>query len=361
MGAVELFGEIPDPRWRNARHSLGEILFIALAASLCGAQSAVDMADFARSRLAFLKQVLKLEHGPPSHDTFSRVFRLLEPKAFAGVFHRFASGFASQAGVENVVAFDGKALRRCYERGKAFAPPLMVSAWAAQTRMTLAAQIAEGGNEVASVLEMLSLFDLKGAVVTADALHCHRAMAEAVVAANGDYALAVKANQPVLLREAKAVIEAAGSRRAISEEAAHDRHERREAMVAPAPYLGRTQDFAGLKAVAKVTSWREGEETTRWFLLSQVFEPARLLAIVREHWGIENRLHWVLDVVMEEDASRTRKDNTRKDNGPANLAILKRLALNVLRSNPDPTPIRRKIKRAGWEPDFLLSLLSNMR
>lgn len=357
MGVVELFGEVPDPRWRNARHDLGEILFIALAAALCGAETSVDMAEFARSREAFLKRVLKLEHGPPSHDTFSRVFRQLDPKGFAAVFHRFASGFAAQAGTENVIAFDGKSLKRCYERGRAFAPPLMVSAWAAQTRMTLAAQVAPGGNEVAAVLEMLSLLDLKGAVVTADALHCHRAMAEAVVAANGDYALAVKGNQPVLLREARAVIEAAKKpARATSKGQAHDRAERREAVVAPAPYLGRTQDFAGIKAVAKVTSWRDGEEATRYFLLSRVFEPDRLLAIVREHWGIENRLHWTLDVVMDEDANRTRKDN-----GPANLAILRRLALNVLRAHPDTTPIRRKIKRAGWEPDFLVSLLANMR
>lgn len=357
MGVVELFGELPDPRWRNARHDLGEILFIALAAALCGAETSVDMAEFGRSREAHLKQVLKLEHGPPSHDTFSRVFRLLDPKGFAAVFHRFASGFAAQAGTENVIAFDGKSLKRCYERGRAFAPPLMVSAWAAQTRMTLASQLAPGGNEVAAVLEMLALFDLKGAIVTADALHCHRAMAEAVVAANGDYALGVKANQPVLLREARAVMDAAKApARAVSEGKAHARCESREAVVAPAPYLGRTQDFAGLKAVAKVTSRRNGEEATRWFLLSRVFEPERLLAIVREHWGIENRLHWTLDVVMDEDG-----DRTRKDNGPANLAILRRLALNILRAHPDPTPIRRKIKKAGWDPDFLRSLLANMR
>ena len=127
MGVVELFGELPDPRWRNARHDLGEILFIALAAALCGAETSVDMAEFGRSREAHLKQVLKLEHGPPSHDTFSRVFRLLDPKGFAAVFHRFASGFAAQAGTENVIAFDGKSLKRCYERGRAFAPPLMVT------------------------------------------------------------------------------------------------------------------------------------------------------------------------------------------------------------------------------------------
>jgi predicted transposase YbfD/YdcC len=144
--------------------------------------------------------------------------------------------------------------------------------------------------------------------------------------------------------------------RAADESVGHGRCERREAEVAPAPRLGRTQDFAGLKAAAKVTSWRNGEATTRCFLLSRVFEPERLLAIVREHWGIENRLHWALDVVMDEDASRTRKDH-----GPANLAILRRLALNVPRSHPDPTPLRRKIKRAGWEPDFLFSLLAHMR
>ena len=357
MGVVELFGEVPDPRWRNARHDLGELLFIALAAALCGAETAVDMAEFARTREPYLKEVLKLEHGPPSHDTFSRVFRQLDPKGFAAVFHRFVSGFAAQAGAEDVIAFDGKALKRCYERGRAFAPPVMVSAWAARTRMTLAAQLAPGGNEVAAVLEMLSLFDLKGAVVTADALHCHRAMAEAVIAANGEYALGVKGNQPVLLREAKAVMDAAKApARAVSEDKAHDRRESREALVAPAPYLGRTQDFAGLKAVAKVTSRRNGEEATRWFLLSRVFEPERLLDIVRHHWGIENRLHWTLDVVLDEDA-----DRTRKDNGPANHAILRRLALNILRAHPDTTPIRRKIKKAGWDPDYLNALLANMR
>ena len=209
MGIVELFSEVPDPRWRNTRHDLGEVLFIALAAVLCGAENCSDMADFARSREGQLREILRLEYGPPSHDTFSRVFRLLEPKGFASVFYRFAEGFAAQAKLEGVVAFDGKSLKRCYERGKRHMPPLMVSAWGAQTRMTLASKLAENGNEVAAVLDLLSLFDLKGAIVTADALHCHRAMAEAVIAAKGDYALAVKANQPALLRDAQKALERA--------------------------------------------------------------------------------------------------------------------------------------------------------
>jgi predicted transposase YbfD/YdcC len=257
-----------------------------------------------------------------------------------------------------VVAFDGKSLKRCYERGKSYMPPLMVSAWGAQTRLTLASVLAEGGNEVAAVLELLSLFDLKGCTVTADALHCHRAMAEAVVAAKGDYALAVKANQPALLRDAQAAL--ATSKKAQSAETKgfdHGREEHRHVTIVDAPRLGRMHDFPGLKAVARVVSRRNEGQAERIFLLSRRYAPEEVLAIVREHWSIENRLHWALDVVLDED-----RDRTRKDNAPANLAILRRLALNVLRAHPDAkTPLRRKIKRAAWEPTFLLSLFANMR
>jgi predicted transposase YbfD/YdcC len=357
MGVVKLFSEVADPRWRNTRHALGEVLFMALAAVLCGAESCTDMADFARTREAMLRKVLRLEHGVPSHDTFSRVFRLLDPKGFAGVFYRFAEGFAAQARLEGVVAFDGKSLKRCYEKGQSHMPPLMVSAWGAQTRMTLASKLAEGGNEVAAVLELLSLFDLKGCTVTADALHCHRAMAEAVVAAKGDYALAVKANQPALLRDAeKALAAGKNAKTAESEATEHGRQEYRHATVVDAPHLGRTHDFVGVKAVARLRSKRDGEKAERIFLLSRRYTPQQVLRIVREHWSIENRLHWALDVVLEEDA-----DRTRKDNAPPNLAILRRLALNVLRSHPDTTPLRRKIKRAAWAEDYFLSLFANMR
>lgn len=362
MGVLELFSEVPDPRWRNTRHELGEVLFIALAAVLCGAENCSDMADFARSREGVLREVLTLEYGPPSHDTFSRVFRLLDPKGFASVFYRFAEGFAAQAEAEaeaeGVVAFDGKSLKRCYERGKSYMPPLMVSAWGAHTRMTLASQLARNGNEVAAVLEMLSLFDLKGATVTADALHCHRAMAEAVIAAHGDYALAVRGNQPALLRDAqKALATAKNPQSAETAGIEHGREEHRQITIVDAPRLGRIHNFAGLKAVARVVSQRNGEQAERIFLLSRRPTPEKMLAIVREHWGIENRLHWMLDVVLSED-----RDRTRKDNAPPNLAILRRLALNILRAHPDAkTPLRRKIKRAGWEPAFLFSLLANMR
>lgn len=358
MGIVELLSEVPDPRGANARHCLAELLFIALAAVLCGAESCTDMADFAHSRLDFLKQVLKLEHGAPSHDTFSRVFRLLDPQGFGAVFFRFVEGFAVQAAGENIVAFDGKALKRCYDKGKAHAAPMMVSAWGAQTRMTLAAKLAPGGNEVAAVLELLSLFDLKGCTVTADALHCHRAMAEAVVAAGGDYAISLKGNQPALLRDAqKALQTGKNARSAETGEHAHGRNEHRHVTVVSAPHLGRNHDYAGLKAVAHVVSQRDAQRAERFFILSRLYEPEQVLAIVREHWSIENRLHWPLDVVLDEDF-----DRSRKDNAPANLAMLRRFALNLLRNHPDAkTSLRRKIKRAAWQPDFLLEVLAHMR
>src|ERR1700748_159572 len=209
---AECFEELPDPRASNALHDLREILFIALMATLCGATSCTDMALFARMKAYLWQDVLELKNGLPSHDTFSRVFRMLDAKAFDVAFRRFMKAFAQGAKIKRprgVIALDGKALRRGYERGKSHMPPVMVSAWAAQTRMALANVLAPNNNEAAGALQLLELLQLKGCVVTADALHCHRGMAKRIVAQGGDYVLAVKDNQPALLGDAKAAIAAA--------------------------------------------------------------------------------------------------------------------------------------------------------
>ena len=359
----ECFSDLPDPRAKNALHDLREILFIALMATLCGSTNCCDMALFARLKAYLWTGVLELKHGLPSHDTFSRVFRMLDPAAFEKVFQKFMTSFAAAAKIDQpqgVVALDGKALRRGYERGMSHMPPVMVTAWAAQTRMALANILAPGNNEVAGAMQLIAFLQLKGCVVTADALHCHRAMAEAVVERGGDYVLAVKENQPALLADAKAAIAAKSKRTAprTTKTAAHGRRERRSAVVAPAPGMSDKHDFPKLVAVAKVTSKRGTDATVhRYFLLSQHYSPARLLEIVRDHWGIENRLHWPLDVVLNEDAARNRKDN-----GPANLAVLRRLAINVARAHPDQkTFLRAKLKRAGWSDAFLFEMLANMR
>jgi predicted transposase YbfD/YdcC len=356
-----IFRQVPDPRAANARHDLLEVLVVALAAVLCGAESCADMADFGLAKEGLLRRFLRLEHGIPSHDTFSRVFRLLDPVAFETAFRRFMAGFAEQ--LAGVVAVDGKALRGAFARGQRSTPLQLVNVWAAEARLAIAQRLAPKRNEVAGALEVLELLSLDGCIVTADALHCHAAMARRVLDRGAEYVLALKENQSALFADARALLEPAVKCSQVEStlSAGHDRQERRHAVVVRAKALARKHDFPGLAAVARVelqrrVAGREEQPIVRYFVLSKVCSPARLLAITRTHWSIENQLHWVLDVVFNEDRARNRKDN-----GPENLAILRKLALNLLRSHPDKASIRRKIKRSGWDDAFLLSMLSQMR
>lgn len=352
-----VFGTVPDPRAANARHDLLEVLFVALTAVLCGAEDCTDMALFARSKLPFLRQVVSLEHGPPSHDTFSRVFRLIEPEPFEAAFARFSRAFARA--LHGVVAIDGKALRGAYERGRKATPLHLVNVWAAEARLVIGQRVAPRRNEVLGAQQALALLRLDGCIVTADALHCRADTAQAILASGADYALAVKANQPTLLAQAQALVEAAAPfGQAISGPAhAHDRVETRMAIVVPA--LG--MDFPGLAAVARVetrrnTAGQSEPAIVRWFLLSTPLTAERMLEVARTHWTIENQLHWVLDVAFDEDGVRSRADNA-----PQNLALLRKLALNLLRQNPDKGSIKGKIKRAAWDDAFLLRIIAHMR
>ena len=355
-----LIDNLPDPRAANARHRLGDLMFIAVSASLCGAESCVDFEQFARSKRPLLEAVL----GPfrqPSHDTFSRVFRRLDAGAFAREFAVFMTGFAGAVG--GVMAVDGKALRRAYGAGMAAAPPLMVNVWAAEARMALAGVMVDGGevaNEVEGALKALALIDLSGATVTADALHCHRRMAAQVLAQNGDFALCVKGNQPKLKRAAEALLalapaDAGGAQ---TDEIAHGRAERRRARVVACPRFSAEQDFPGVAAIAEIVSQRgRAAPHRRLFLLSRIMTPHEALAVVRQHWQIENNLHWALDVVFNEDAARSRKDHA-----PANLALIRRVALNAINAIDDPkTSRRRRLKRCAWEEQYLLDALAQMR
>ncbi|PBN41159.1 ISAs1 family transposase [Sphingobium sp. D43FB] len=351
------FGEVDDPRAGNARHNLLELIFVALAAVLCGAEDCTDMAEFARAKLGLLRQVVDLEHGPPSHDTFSRVFRLLDPEPFEAAFARFTAAFAGA--LEGVVAIDGKALRGAYERGRKATPLHLVNVWAAEKRLVIGQRLAPGRNEVAGVLEVLTLLRLDGCIVTADALHCRPDTAQAILATGADYALAIKENRPKLLASAKALI-ARGEQAdvaTIRSGPAHDRTEIRHAIVVPAETL----DFPGIAAVGQVetcrrNAGRDEPPVKRWFLLSRPLTAKRLIEVARAHWTIENQLHWVLDVAFDEDAARSRKDHA-----PQNLALIRKLALNILRTHPDKGSIKGKIKRAGWNDAFLLSMLGHMR
>lgn len=351
------FGGVSDPRADNARHDFLEVIFVALAAVLCGAEDCTDMALFARAKLALLRGMVKLEHGAPSHDTFSRVFRLIDPEPFEAAFAKFTAAFAGA--LKGVVAIDGKALKGAYERGRKAVPLHLVNVWAAETRLVIGQRLAPGRNEVLGAQQALGLLSLDGCIVTADALHCRADTAQAILATGADYALAVKANQPTLLAQAQALVAAADpSLQAVEGPAfAHDRLEGRIALVAPAKDI----DFPGIAAVARVETHRQaaGEPEpviVRWFLLSTPLSAKRMLEVARTHWSIENQLHWVLDVDFDEDDARSRKDNA-----PQNLALLRKLALNLIRQHPDKGSIKGKIKRAAWNDDFLLSLISQMR
>lgn len=362
---ISILREVRDPRQPNARHDLADILFVALAATLCGAKTCVEMAEFGEDRLGELREMVDLPHGAPSHDTFSRVFRLLDPQELSRAFEA-CLGIMRQAMAEprpkGVVAIDGKSLRRGYEKGRAFMPPLMVGVFDTQTRLSIAQARAPEGAEIAATLELLKGLTLKGCTVTADALHCTAAMAKAVRAAKAHYALGLKSNRHQLLAEAEAAFTAAGDDVPCFEthETGHGRTERRRFSVLAAEHLGRTFDFPDLAAIGRIEAERtvEGRTTTavRYVVLSQRLSPRKFHEIIRAHWLIENQLHWTLDVVFDEDDARSRKNYA-----PENLAVIRRLALNILRTHPANQTVGRKMRRAGWDKAFFFELFAQMR
>jgi predicted transposase YbfD/YdcC len=361
---ISILREVRDPRDINARHPVGTILFLTLAATLCGAKSCVEVADFAAAHEEEFSEIVGLPHGAPSHDTFSRLFRLLDPTELAKAFTGFMTALRDELGLgstQGVVAIDGKSLRRGYEKGRGHMPPLMVSVWDSQTRVAIAQARAPAGNEVSAALQLLRSLVLKGCIVTADALHCHPAMAQAVLDAKADYALGLKGNNGPLYAEAQRLFAAHGADApsTATEEKAHGRFERRRASVLPVPPTARGL-LPGLKALGRIEAERsaggKAATDTRYVALSRKLTPAKLAEVVRAHWTIENQLHWILDVVFDEDAARTRKDYA-----PENLAVIRRLAQNILRMHPSTISINRKMRHASWSKEFFFELFAHLR
>lgn len=356
-GIAGIFSEIEDPRAGNARHRLGDILVMMVAASLCGASSATEMALFAEERRGALSRLVTYREAP-SHDTFSRLLRLISPARFAEVLSRLAALMGEKIAGEGgpaVVALDGKALRRAFETGFAASPPLTVTAFATATRLCLAA--ARPGpeeNEVEAALKVVELLDLTGYTVTADALHCHRRMAAAITAQGGQYLLTLKGNRAPWLAKAAEAFVGADRPDITQSETGHGRRETRSLWIRPAP----APLTRGHAAFVKITASRDaGPPRTRYFLASQALSPEQTLAIVRAHWRIENSLHWTLDVHLDEDNRRARKDHA-----PANTAILTRITRNILQIADNPNvPISHRIKKCAWNDQYLLNAISHMR
>lgn len=360
-GFNECWDGLDDPRSGNAAlHDFYEILVIAMCAVLCGGQGAVDMGLFAKAKEPLLRSFLKLKNGVPSHDTFSRLFRALDAEQFRAAFLRFMTGFAEQC--QGVVAIDGKVLRRSFDRASAKSPLHMVSAWGCGQRLVLA-QIAIDvkSNEITAVPKLLEMLSLKGAIVTTDALNCQRAIAKQIKDQGGDYVLALKGNQETLHDDVVLFLDDPESQATQAEpvvEGDHGRIETRTATVSTdIAWLQKTHEWPGLAAIGKVERSRKtgGKTTfeTAYYLLSTALPPERFNEVVRSHWGVENRLHWRLDVVMNED-----QDRTRLGNGPHNLAVLRHMALNIMQKDTTKGSLRGKLKRAGWDDAYLTKLLT---
>ncbi len=364
-GFDNCFAELKDPRSGGARrHDLNEILTIALCAVLSGGQTAVDMAVFAEAKQEFLGSFLELKNGVPSHDTFSRVFRQLDPDQFRACFQKFMTRFSETC--TGVIAIDGKVLRRPADPAHPGSALHMISAWCCDTRLVLA-QIATTAKtkESSAVAKLLRMLALKGNIVTTDALNCQRDIGRQIVAQGGDYVLALKGNHHALHAEVMRLFDDPKHETAVSHSTQtndHGRVETRTSLVAPdIDGLQARYQWPGLAALGRVirirkTTGKDGARTTRenaYYLLSTPLSPERLGQVARSHWGVENRLHWVLNVVMNESQVRSRRDNS-----PYNLAILRHMALNLMHQDRSKVSLRGKFNLAAWKDDFLTKLIT---
>lgn len=359
-----VFADLPDPRVETANklHALSDILTIAVCAVIGGADGWEQIAEYGRRKEAFFRRFLPLTNGIPSHDTFYRVFAALDPDAFAQRFGRWMAAACDGAGL-TPIAIDGKSARRA-TRANATGCLCVVSAWATANRLTLGQVVVpDGTSEIGVIPDRLRTLDLSGAIVTIDAAGCQVANAEIIREQEGHYLLAVKGNQPTLRDAVRAVFEAAceadfGGVRFDTHEAVGDAHGRVEERYTTVLYdpVGLPPNWPGVAAVVLVGREREvrgaNTSTAHYYLTSHAGTAAELGELVRGHWGIENGLHWVLDVAFREDESRTRDLNAG-----ANLALLRRVAVSLLKRAPAKGSIHTRRLMAAWDDEFLLKVL----
>ena len=361
------FGELADPRIdRHKEHKLIDVLVIAICAILCGANDWVAVEMFGQAKQAWFARFLDLGHGIPSHDTFGRVFAMLSPQALQRCFLHWIQAVA-QVTAGQVVAIDGKTLRRSYDRRSAKAAIHMVSAWATQNRLVVGQlKTEEKSNEITAIPELLKVLDVSGCIVTIDAMGSQKAIAQQIVEQEAEYVLALKQNHGTLYAAVvqqfetahHTASEASTLQAYETEEKQHGRVEIRRHWTLEAPLdLIQKDAWAQLRCLGMVESERHLKEKVtleqRYYLTSLPNDVQQFAQAVRAHWGIENCVHWVLDVAFREDESRVRLGH-----GPENFAVLRHIALNLLRQDTSSKlGIHNKRLKAGWDDAYLANLV----
>jgi predicted transposase YbfD/YdcC len=341
------------------QHNLLDIIILSILASLCGANSYEEIADYGKTNIAFLKQFLELKNGIPSHDTIRRVFMLLNPRTFERCFAEWAQGIKNEGVIEKVIAIDGKTARRTKDNFKHKSALHSVHAWSVENGICLG-QVAcgEKSNEITAIPQLLDLLDIKGSIITIDAMGTQRAIAEKIIDKGGDYILAVKGNQGGLEEEVKTTCKVTCSvSNTTTIEKGHGRIETRRCEVFN---KGDIVDFEnvwkGVQTVLKITATRELSNKTeifeRYYISSLSSDNKCFNKYVRDHWGVENGLHWVLDMVFREDEQRKREEHSAK-----NCAIIRKIVLDLLKKDPDKISIQRKRLKAAWNQQYLINLL----
>lgn len=373
-GPLRFFLDLPDPRAGNIRYRLIDLMVITICAVICDCDSWDEVEDFAQSKKKWFATFCDLSHGVPCQDTFARVFSRLDPQAFEQCFVRWMSGVVELSDGK-LVAIDGKSIRRSFERswdksGMAH----MVSLFAQENGQVFRQLKTDGkGHELSAILELLGMVDLKGATVTIDAIGCQKQVCQTILDRGGQYVINLKENQKSLYEAVKTNLDemilekfkdVAHDHDDVTN-AGHGRIERRRVWVTnQIDWLKQRQEWPGLASVAVVEATRNvagmGLSIERRYYITSLADPDAgfIAGAIRGHWGIENGLHYVLDVSFHEDESRVRKGH-----GPENLSRLRRIALNLLKTNGDKLGKRKSIKGrrkiAGWDHDFLLGLITN--
>ncbi len=366
----DYFATLTDPRCPdapNSRHQLMDMLIIAVCAVICGADGWEDIEEYGTSQAEWFTTFLDLPHGIPGHDTFRRVLSRLDPEELTQCFIAWTEALSEASGGD-IVSIDGKTLRHSFDQATGQAAIHMVSAWASANRLVLGQlKVEEKSNEITAIPKLLQMLDVEGATVTIDAMGCQKEIAKVITDREADYVLALKENHPTLSGDVTRFFDEAKA--TAFADIAHAYHEtvdgdhgrietRRYWITSAIEWLGAKAAWAKLHSIGMVESCREVGETvqveTRYFLTSLPAQGVRFAQAVRQHWGIENALHWVLDVSFNEDACRIRKNK-----GAQIFSMLRHIAMNLLRQERrHKRGIKARRKRAGWDRDYLLHVLA---